>query len=317
MKLGQIMTLEVEVARPEDTVQRAAEIMRDADVGFLPVVEGEAVVGVVTDRDIVLRFVADALDYSGTAVTDVMTRDFFSCFEDQDVEGAAQVMEDKRIRRMVVLSREGKLVGVVSLGDLARREPQMAEPVLEQVSQPGHGEAAARPLFKRAKPPTGTESVSGLIRDELSALETYKHALDKVRGVTATELRRMEDDHEKAAAMLQEKLAERGIEPPTHSGSRGAWVRFWEGAATVLGDKAVFKALKDGEESGIKDYERVLDDDETPPDIRALIRTELLPQARAHIPVLDRFLSGRTPPGGTSYNADQGYGPAGGGRGVA
>lgn len=317
MKLGQIMTLEVQTVRPEDTVQRAAELMREGDLGFLPVVEGRAVVGCVTDRDVVVRFVADALDYSGTSVSDVMTREFFSAYEDQDVEGAAQLMEDKRIRRLIVVSRENELVGVVSLGDLARRAPEVAEPVLEEVSQPGHGAAGARPMDRRAKAPTGTESVGGLIRDELAALEGYKQALEKLKGAKATELRRIENDHEKAAALLQEKLAERGIEPPTRSGARGSWTRFWESAASVLGDKALIKALKEGEEHDIAAYERVLDDDETPPDIRALIRKELLPQARAHIPVLDRFLSGRTPPGGTSYNADQGFGQAGSGRGVA
>jgi len=302
MKLGQIMTLEVQTVRPEDTVQRAAELMREGDLGFLPVVEGRAVVGCVTDRDIVLRFVADALDYSGTSVSDVMTREFFSAYEDQDVEGAARLMEDKRIRRLIVLGRDDRLVGVVSLGDVTRR---------------GHGAGGARPMDRRAETPTGTESVGGLIRDELAALEGYKQALGKMKGAKVTELRRIENDHEKAAALLQEKLAERGIEPPTRSGARGSWTRFWESAAAVLGDTAVIKALKEGEEHDIAAYERVLDDDETPPDIRALIRKELLPQARAHIPVLDRFLSGRTPPGGTSYNADQGYGQAGSGRGVA
>lgn len=317
MKLGQIMTLEVQTARPDDSVQHAAELMRDGDLGFLPVVDGQAVVGCLTDRDIALRFVADALDYSGTTVSDVMTREFYSVYEDQEVEGAAALMEDKQIRRLVVLSRDNRLVGVVSLGDLARRLPQVAEPVLEEVSQPGHGGSEVRPVPRRAKAPTGTDSVNGLIRDELTTLEGYHEARAKVRGVTATELRRLENDHEKAAAMLQEKLAERGIEPATRAGGRGGLSRLWESAASVFGEKAVLRALKDEEEQGIKDYERVLDDDETPPDIRALIRMELLPQAKAHIPVLDRFLSGRTPPGGTTYNADQGQGPAGGGRGVA
>jgi len=331
MKLGQIMTLELETVAPSDSVQRAAEAMRDSDVGMVPVVERDAVVGVLTDRDIVTRFVADALDFSGTTVADVMSREVFYCYEDQDVADAAAIMEDKQIRRMLVLSRDNKLVGVVSLGDLARREPREAQPVLEEVSRPEDRRAAptrtAQPAdfpsispqvqSRRVERPTGVDQVNGLIKDELSAVETYRKAVEKVKGLAAAELRRLENEHEKAAVMLQEKLAERGLEPATSAGAWGSWARLLEGAASLLGDKAAIKALKESEEHGIKDYERALEDDDTPPDIRALIRTELLPQAKAHVPVLDRFLGGRTPPGGTSYNADQGYGPSGSGRGVA
>jgi len=333
MKLGQIMTLEVESVAPQDPVQRAAELMRDLDIGFLPVIDKDMVVGVVTDRDITVRFAADALDYSGTSVSDVMSREVFYCYEDQDVEDAAVIMEDKQIRRMIVLSRDNKIVGVVSLADLARSDRKDAGPVLEQVSKPDHRSLSTTAAVKTTdgprietqsrsdvqRGPTGTDLVNGLIKDELTAVETYQSAAEKFRGLTAAELKRLEDDHEKAAALLQQKLAEKGIEPATSSGFWGGWARLKENAAKLLGDKAAIEALKASEEASIVDYERALEDDDTPPDIRALIRTELLPQARARIPVLDNFLSGDPgrPPTGASYNADQGYGSAGSGRGVA
>lgn len=327
MKLGHIMTLEVETVRPDDSVQRAAELMRDLDIGMIPVVDGPSVVGVVTDRDVAVRFVAEGFDKKpAMPVSEIMSREVFYCYEDQDVSEAAKIMEDKQIRRMIVLSRDNKLVGIVSLGDLARKEPRSAEPVLEHVSEPGSHRRAegavrrgggAHPSVFRDSGKTDADAVNALIRDELAAVETYRQAMDKFGGATAAELRRLENDHERAVALLQEKVAEKGVEPATSSGAWGAFAKTVEGTAKLLGKTAALKALKEGEEHGIKDYEAALEDDSVPADVRALIQTHLLPQTKAHVPVLDRFLHGRTPPGGMTYNADQGQGPAGGGRGVA
>jgi CBS domain-containing protein len=288
MKLGQIMTLEVQTVDPRDSVQRAADVMREHDVGLVPVVDQGKILGVVTDRDVALRFVAEALDFSGTTVADIMTRDVACGYEDQDVAEAARVMEDLQLRRLLVVDRHEHLVGVVSLGDLARHRLSVADNVLASVSAAGRGHSP------RAEPaPSGGDVARAnvLIKDELAAVETYRMAISRATGGTAAELRRLGNEHERAATLLQEKLAERGIEPATRSGLWGGWARLVEGAAALLGEKAAIKVLKEGEEHGIKDYERVLSDSHLAVDLRVLIQNELLPQARAHIPVLDRFLA--------------------------
>jgi CBS domain-containing protein len=293
MTVGEIMTLEVEYVGPRDTVQRAAELMRDLDVGMVPVVDGGAVAGIVTDRDIALRCAAEGRDLAATSVGDIMSREVVYVYEDQEVSEASRVMEDRRIRRLVVLGSGNRLVGVVSLGDLARAVPARA------------GAADA-----------GAEAVNALIKDELAAVESYRQAVGRLHGPAIAELRRLENEHERAAALLQQAVAERGIEPALTAGAWGVWSRLVESAAAMMGETAAIKALKEGEEHGVRDYERALKDGTLSSDVRALIQTELLPSTRGHIPALERYLSGRGP-SGTAYNADQGYGPAGGGRGVA
>ena len=311
MNVGEIMTLEVEYVGPRDNVQRAAELMRDLDVGMVPVVDGDAVAGIVTDRDIAVRCVAEGRELSDTSVSDIMSREVVYVYEDQDASEAARVMEDRQIRRLVVLGSGNRLVGVVSLGDLARAVPARAEPVLEEVSRPApRGGGADRPGAADA------EAVNALIKDELAAVESYRQAVGRLHGPAISELRRLENEHERAAVLLQQAVAERGIEPALSAGAWGVWSRLVESAAAMMGETAAIKALKEGEEHGVRDYERALKDAALPSDVRALIQTELLPATREHIPALERCLSGRGPSGMT-YNSDQGYGPAGGGRGVA
>src|SRR3954470_16672442 len=119
MKLTDIMTRNVEVVRPAASIFEAAEKMRSLDVGVLPVTEGELLLGIITDRDITVRAVAEGRDPKRTRVQDCMTSGTVSCFEDQDSEDAVRLMEEKQIRRLAVLSRDNRLVGVVSLGDIA------------------------------------------------------------------------------------------------------------------------------------------------------------------------------------------------------
>ncbi len=140
MKLGKLMTRQVEVVAPSASLRQAARMMRDHDVGPVPVVENGRVVGILTDRDIAVRAVADGRDPEKTTVADIMTRDVDCCREDEDVEAAAQLMSDRQIRRLVVLDREQRLAGIVSLGDLALAvdSPAMVSAVLEDVSKPGH-----------------------------------------------------------------------------------------------------------------------------------------------------------------------------------
>jgi len=120
VQVGQAMSRDVEAVRPDHTLEEAAETMRRCDVGPLPVCEGDRLVGMITDRDIILRSVAQGEDPSRDLVRDVMTTEVIACFEDQDVAEAARLMQDKQIGQLPVLSRNRRLVGIVTLGDLAR-----------------------------------------------------------------------------------------------------------------------------------------------------------------------------------------------------
>ena len=118
MRLKDIMTYESVVVGPEITVQKAAGKMEEYDAGLLPVCDGGRLVGVLTDRDIVTRAIAAGHDPSQTMVRDVMTSHTVWCYEDQDCSEASRLMEEHQIRRLAVLDRQDRLVGIISLGDL-------------------------------------------------------------------------------------------------------------------------------------------------------------------------------------------------------
>ena len=138
MKVKEIMTREVEVVHTGDPVKDAAQKMRVRDIGFLPVFDGDELVGALTDRDIILRSTADGLDPNRHIGRDLVTSPIVYCFEDQDVEEAARLMEEHQIRRLAVMGLDGKrLVGVVSLGDVARNGTnKTSAKVLQSVSEP-------------------------------------------------------------------------------------------------------------------------------------------------------------------------------------
>lgn len=138
MKLKEIMTRDVEVIRPDETVQAAAQKMRARDIGFLPVCDGERLVGALSDRDITIRATAKGMDPKTTKVKDLVHSDVIWCFDDQNVSEAAKTMQDKQVRRLMVIHRDNKqLVGVVSLGDLATNGTEkMSSKVLQSVSAP-------------------------------------------------------------------------------------------------------------------------------------------------------------------------------------
>jgi len=142
MKLSEIMTRNVEVMQPDDSLQSAAKKMRDRNIGFLPVCDGETLIGVLSDRDITIRALAEGMDVSIMLGRDLMTTPAIYCFDDQDVDEAAKLMEENQIRRLVVVDREDKrLVGVISLGDLARHETaDLSGQVLQKISEPDHTE---------------------------------------------------------------------------------------------------------------------------------------------------------------------------------
>ena len=138
MKVSECMTQDVEVVRPDQPIREAAQFMLRADAGVMPVGEDGGLVGMVTDRDITVRAVAEGRG-PDTPVRDVMTADIVSCYEDDDVEQVALKMSDAQVRRMPVLSRDGdQLVGIVSLGDISRSDQAAAAAVaLDGITDPG------------------------------------------------------------------------------------------------------------------------------------------------------------------------------------
>jgi len=132
------MTREVAVVSPTDSVRAAADVLKRLNIGSAPVCNGRSLVGMLTDRDIAVRAVADGRDPVNTPVEQVMTRDVVYCFADQDVEEVADAMAASQVRRMPILNRQHELVGIVSLGDLAVdvADDELTGEVLEEVSQP-------------------------------------------------------------------------------------------------------------------------------------------------------------------------------------
>ena len=142
MQVADVMTRDVEVVPPDATIQEAAVKMKALDVGILPVHDGRRVVGVVTDRDLAVRGAAEGRDPS-SAVREVMSPEVLFCFEDQDIEDAGALMEDRQVRRLVVLGRDQRLTGILSLGDLATGTGDETLPgeILRRVSEPGESAA--------------------------------------------------------------------------------------------------------------------------------------------------------------------------------
>ena len=135
MKISDVMTPNPKTVGPTDSIQTAAQIMRDEDTGVVPVVEDGRVTGVVTDRDIVLRAVADG-DFQAK-VEDVVSDDVITCTPDMSTSDAAELMSEHQIRRLPVVDADERLVGIVSLGDLAVKEGRDARmgDTLEKVSE--------------------------------------------------------------------------------------------------------------------------------------------------------------------------------------
>jgi CBS domain-containing protein len=131
-KVSEVMSTDVQTISPDDTIEEAAQEMRDGDFGLVPVVEDEQLVGVVTDRDIAIRAVAEGKDPS-TPVGEVMSEGVVWVNEDDSVEDAARIMSEHQIRRLPVVDSEQHLVGIVSLGDFAVDSSEI-EPVVEALS---------------------------------------------------------------------------------------------------------------------------------------------------------------------------------------
>jgi CBS domain-containing protein len=135
MKLKDIMAQNVETVGPDITLKECAEKMKRRNVGVLPVVEGKKPIGVITDRDITLRAVADGADVNKTKVREVMTREPYFVYEDQTINEACELMEKNKIRRLIVLNREEALAGVLTLNDVTVRgkETKRSAQVLRKI----------------------------------------------------------------------------------------------------------------------------------------------------------------------------------------
>ncbi|GAB3378944.1 CBS domain-containing protein [Azotobacter armeniacus] len=135
MKIQEIMTRDVQTIRADQSMREAAQIMDQIDSGALLVNEGDRLVGMLTDRDIAIRAVAKGMDCD-TPVRQVMTPNVCYCFEDEEVQHVAENMADIHLRRLPVMSREKRLVGVVSLGNIAEcHNPSVSDTVLQGVAQ--------------------------------------------------------------------------------------------------------------------------------------------------------------------------------------
>jgi len=137
MKTQEIMTRKVQLAEPTMPIAKAAQKMRELNIGFLPICENDKLIGTLTDRDITIRSVAQGRDPRLAPVREIMSQQVFYCYEDDDIEHAAEHMKEREVRRLVILNREKRLVGILSLGDIARAsgEQQLAGETLGQIAE--------------------------------------------------------------------------------------------------------------------------------------------------------------------------------------
>lgn len=147
MKVREAMTQDVRLVRPDQTIRDAAHLMAELDIGCLPVEENDRMVGMITDRDIAVRAVSEGRG-PDTPVREVMSREVKYCYEDQSIDEVTDNMADIRVRRLPVLNRSKRLVGILSLGDLAIDEQAQddAGEALCGISRPGgeHSQSSAR-----------------------------------------------------------------------------------------------------------------------------------------------------------------------------
>jgi CBS domain-containing protein len=144
MKISEVMTHDVRMCGPDDTLAAAAKLMAELDAGVLPVANSEKMIGMVTDRDIVIRGLAEGLG-PNAKVSEVMTEDVKYCYDDDDCAEVAKNMGEIQVRRLPVLNRQKRLVGIVSIGDLAVTMKPHGEQIgdsLAGISRPGNGAAA-------------------------------------------------------------------------------------------------------------------------------------------------------------------------------
>jgi CBS domain-containing protein len=146
MKVREIMTPNPGCCTPEDSPQRAALLMRNLDVGAVPIIDNEESrrpVGIVTDRDLSLGVVAQGLDPTTSRLIDCMTTEVICCTPEDDVHAVSALMQERQIRRVPVVDEGGACCGIVAMADLARHVPREAGPTIREVSQPARPPQAA------------------------------------------------------------------------------------------------------------------------------------------------------------------------------
>ena len=144
MQISQVMSSDVRISNPNQSIRDAAAVMAEIDAGVLPVGQNDRLVGVITDRDIAIRAVASGKG-PDTPVGEIMSKEVLYCFDDDDVGKVAQNMADTKLRRMPVVNRKKRLVGIVSLGDIAVEDgPANAGEALCEISAPGGDHSQAR-----------------------------------------------------------------------------------------------------------------------------------------------------------------------------
>jgi CBS domain-containing protein len=137
-KLEDIMSLDVQVISPDATVRQAAQKMREGDFGMMPVAENDRMIGAISDRDIAIRVIAEGRG-PDTQVRDVMSEGIAWAYQDESVDHAAEIMSELQVRRLAVVNRRKRLVGIVALGDFAVESADLepAAEALAEISQPG------------------------------------------------------------------------------------------------------------------------------------------------------------------------------------
>jgi len=137
MQVSEVMSREVRIANPQQRISEAAKTMKEIDAGVLPVGEGDRLVGMITDRDIAVRAVAAGLG-PDTPVREVMTADVRYCYEDEELVDVSRAMAELQVRRLPVVNRDKRLVGILALADIAASEsPRVAGRAVEGITRPG------------------------------------------------------------------------------------------------------------------------------------------------------------------------------------
>jgi len=144
MKVSKCMTRDVELVSPTQTIRDAAQMMADLDAGALPVQQDDRLVGMITDRDIAVRAVAQGKSPE-TPVRDVMSPELLYCFDDQEIEDVSRNMGEVKVRRLPVVNRDKRLVGIISIGDLALKEEQtLTGSTIARISKTGGNHSQAK-----------------------------------------------------------------------------------------------------------------------------------------------------------------------------
>jgi len=145
MRVADVMSREVELVSREATVQEAATVMAEYDVGAVLIGAGDSIDGILTDRDIILRAIVDGRNPAELRVGDIMSTTLFTCREDDTLEDAFAIMSERQVRRLPVLDADGRLVGIVTLSDLGRleRDPQRVSATLRELAEPHRRKTSA------------------------------------------------------------------------------------------------------------------------------------------------------------------------------